>query len=100
MPRKPNYPITPLPPDMPAETVRELFAQNLQRALNEKGWIQSDLSRKADVGRDNISKYLRGKSPTRLQFRCGLAARRTGLGYRACGLTAQKAPYVFFLIAR
>lgn len=61
MTKKPTYPTTPLPPDMSAETARDLFAQSLQRAMNEKRWIAAELSRRSGIGRDNISKYLRGK---------------------------------------
>jgi transcriptional regulator with XRE-family HTH domain len=44
------------------------FAKRLQDALNEKGWTQSELARRmapmlkeSRIGRDNISKYVRGK---------------------------------------
>jgi len=46
----------------PAEAVKADFARRLQKALNEKGWNQSDLARAADIGRDSVSVYLRGKS--------------------------------------
>ena len=52
----------------PPEAIRMEFARRLQAALNEKGWTQSELARRvaklvptSRVGRDNISKYVRGK---------------------------------------
>ncbi len=46
----------------PAEAIKADFARRLQKALNDKGWNQSDLARAADIGRDSVSVYLRGKS--------------------------------------
>jgi transcriptional regulator with XRE-family HTH domain len=44
------------------------FAKRLQDRLNDKGWTQSELARRmapllkeSRIGRDNISKYVRGK---------------------------------------
>jgi transcriptional regulator with XRE-family HTH domain len=44
------------------------FAKRLQDKLNDKGWTQSELARRmapllkeSRIGRDNISKYVRGK---------------------------------------
>jgi transcriptional regulator with XRE-family HTH domain len=44
------------------------FAKRLQDCLNDKGWTQSELARRmapllkeSRIGRDNISKYVRGK---------------------------------------
>jgi len=44
------------------------FAKRLQDALNDRGWNQSELARRmapllkeSRIGRDNISKYVRGK---------------------------------------
>ena len=52
----------------PPEAIRMEFARRLQHALNEKGWTQSELARRvapllkhSRIGRDNISKYVRGK---------------------------------------
>ena len=52
----------------PPEAIRMEFARRLQAALNEKGWTQSELARRvapllkhSRLGRDNISKYVRGK---------------------------------------
>jgi transcriptional regulator with XRE-family HTH domain len=52
----------------PPAAVRMAFAKSLQDALNEKGWTQSELARRmapylkeSRIGRDNISKYVRGK---------------------------------------
>lgn len=55
-------------PGAPPSAVRLEFARRLQRALNEKGWTQAELARRmapllkeSRIGRDNISKYVRGK---------------------------------------
>lgn len=52
----------------PPEAIRMEFARRLQHALNERGWTQSELARHVApllknrrLGRDNISKYVRGK---------------------------------------
>ena len=52
----------------PPEAIRTEFARRLQAALNAKGWTQSELARRvapllneSRIGRDNISKYVRGK---------------------------------------
>lgn len=37
------------------------LADALRRLLQEKGWNQSELARRADIGRDNISRYLNGR---------------------------------------
>src|SRR5262245_28530893 len=52
----------------PPVAIRMDFARRLQDALNDKGWTQSELARRmapllkeSRIGRDNISKYVRGK---------------------------------------
>lgn len=40
----------------------EEFGKRLYKALLDKGWNQSDLARAANVGRDSISQYVRGKT--------------------------------------
>ena len=52
----------------PPAAIRQDFARRLQNALNDKGWTQAELARRmapllkeSRVGRDNISKYVRGK---------------------------------------
>jgi transcriptional regulator with XRE-family HTH domain len=52
----------------PPEAIRRDFAKRLQDALNDRGWTQSELARRmapllkeSRIGRDNISKYVRGK---------------------------------------
>lgn len=52
----------------PPEAIRLAFARRLQASLNERGWTQSELARRvapllkeSRIGRDNISKYVRGK---------------------------------------
>jgi len=50
------------------EAIRMEFARRLQAALSERGWTQAELARRtapllkhSRLGRDNISKYVRGK---------------------------------------
>jgi transcriptional regulator with XRE-family HTH domain len=52
----------------PPVAIRMDFAKRLQDKLNDKGWTQSELARRmapllkeSRIGRDNISKYVRGK---------------------------------------
>lgn len=52
----------------PPVAIRMDFAKRLQDALSDKGWTQSELARRmapllreSRIGRDNISKYVRGK---------------------------------------
>jgi len=56
-------------PAFSPEDVRAEFARRLSAYLDERGWNQSELSRRAserlqdgEVSRDNISSYVRGKS--------------------------------------
>ncbi|MEP3248081.1 MAG: helix-turn-helix transcriptional regulator [Sneathiella sp.] len=46
----------------PKEVIRREFANRLQSAMIDKGWNQSELGRRANLGRDNISAYIRGIS--------------------------------------
>lgn len=57
-----------VPMGAPPDAIRMDFARRLQAALVEKGWTQSELARRvapllktSRLGRDNISKYVRGK---------------------------------------
>ena len=50
------------------EIRRTEFGRRLQKALNDKGWTQSELARRIAsklptfrIGRDNVSKWVRGK---------------------------------------
>src|SRR5262245_21670163 len=52
----------------PPSAIRLDFARRLQNALSDKGWNQAELARRvapllkeSRIGRDNISKYVRGK---------------------------------------
>ena len=52
----------------PPAAIRMDFAKRLQDALSDRGWTQSELARRmapllkeSRIGRDNISKYVRGK---------------------------------------
>lgn len=62
--------------DLNAENIKAEFARRLQAAMIEKGWNQSELARRAsallpkpekgqkrgaDIGRDSVSHYMRGK---------------------------------------
>jgi len=41
---------------------RAEFGKRLQSLMLKKGWNQSELARKCDLGRDSISQYVRGRS--------------------------------------
>jgi transcriptional regulator with XRE-family HTH domain len=64
-----NGPPTDLPPGAPRDAVRVEFARRLQRAMVDKGWNQSELSRRAShhlpkdkpMGRDSVSSYVRAR---------------------------------------
>lgn len=62
--------------DLNAENIKSEFARRLQAAMIERGWNQSELARRAtamlpkpekgqkrgaDIGRDSVSHYMRGK---------------------------------------
>jgi transcriptional regulator with XRE-family HTH domain len=53
---------------LPLAALRREYANNLQDRLIDKGWTQSELARRvapllkeSRIGRDNISKYVRGR---------------------------------------
>lgn len=57
-----------LPAGAPKDMLKQVFAERLQSLLNERGWSQTDLARRAstisnkNVTRDRISKYAGGKA--------------------------------------
>jgi transcriptional regulator with XRE-family HTH domain len=49
----------------PKHLTKAQFGQRVYRLMLRRGWTQSELSRRADLGRDLISAYVRGiKMPT------------------------------------
>mgnify|MGYP006266634757 CR=1 FL=1 len=44
------------------DTARLQFARTLRAMMHDKGWNQSELARRAELGRDNISGYIRGRT--------------------------------------
>lgn len=44
-----------------SQKIKQEFARKLQKAMLEKGWNQSELARRAGMGRDNISGYMSGR---------------------------------------
>lgn len=46
----------------PPDHVRLAIGSRIQAKLTEKGWKQSELARRADIGRDSVSLYIRGKN--------------------------------------
>jgi transcriptional regulator with XRE-family HTH domain len=59
----------PLSKGSPRDAIKVDFAKRLQQAMTKKGWNQSELARRAtqyleegDIGRDNISHYIRAVS--------------------------------------
>ena len=54
---------TPTPVDLaPAHLTKQQFGQRVYRLMRSKGWSQSELARRADLPRDSISVYVRGRS--------------------------------------
>lgn len=54
----------------PRALTKQEFGRRLHALLLEKGWNQSELARRAELGRDAISTYVRGRSfpePTSLK---------------------------------
>lgn len=49
-------------PSEPRQLSKQEFGRRLQRLLVERGLNQSELARRAGVGRDSISTYIRGRS--------------------------------------
>jgi transcriptional regulator with XRE-family HTH domain len=50
------------PAELPQEMTKHEFGRSLLERIVNNGWNQSDLARYADVGRDAISAYVRGKA--------------------------------------
>ena len=44
------------------DAMKAAFAQRLLAVMRERGWTQSELARRARIGRDNVSGYIRGKN--------------------------------------
>jgi transcriptional regulator with XRE-family HTH domain len=44
------------------DAMKAAFAQRLLSVMRERGWTQSELARRARIGRDNVSGYIRGKN--------------------------------------
>lgn len=44
------------------DAMKAAFAQRLVAVMRERGWTQSELARRARIGRDNVSGYIRGKN--------------------------------------
>jgi transcriptional regulator with XRE-family HTH domain len=54
----------------PKHLTKQEFGRRLYRLLLERGWNQSELARRADLPRDSVSTYIRGRSlptPTSLK---------------------------------
>lgn len=54
----------------PSHLTKQQFGKRLYELMLKKGWTQSELGRRADLPRDSISVYVRGKSlptPTSLK---------------------------------
>lgn len=46
----------------PKALTRQEFGRRLHALMLERGWNQSELARQADIGRDAVSTYIRGRS--------------------------------------
>jgi len=44
------------------DAVRQQFARKVRTLMHDKGWNQSELARRAELGRDNVSGYVRGRN--------------------------------------
>jgi transcriptional regulator with XRE-family HTH domain len=60
--RNAHFNLEPTSTDEPGELSKIEFGRRLQQLMLRKEWNQSDVARKADLGRDAISMYIRGKS--------------------------------------
>ena len=49
-------------PLVPKDPLKQEFAQRLARLMTKKGWRQSELARRADMPRDSVSTYVRGRT--------------------------------------
>lgn len=45
----------------PREIKRQEFGRRLAALLTERGWNQSELARRSEIGRDAVSTYIRGR---------------------------------------
>ena len=75
MARKSRHSLGPTPDEMtpqltPVALSRQEFGRRLQGLLLSKGWNQSELARRAGIGRDSVSTYVNGKTfPTPLALK-------------------------------
>jgi transcriptional regulator with XRE-family HTH domain len=59
-----------MPPLTPKHLTRQEFGNRLYKLMLRKGWTQSELARRADMPRDSVSTYIRGRTmptPTNVQ---------------------------------
>jgi len=69
MSRSTRYHLDEIPDGANRHLSKEQFGRKLYHLMLEKGWNQSELARRADLTRDSISTYIRGKSlPTALSL--------------------------------
>lgn len=65
MPRETRYHLDEMPKDstlVPRRLEKEEFGRRLWKLMRARGWNQSELARQADLPRDSVSVYVRGKS--------------------------------------
>lgn len=65
MPKKSRFHVDELPSDStlaPKHLTKQEFGRRLYRLMLAKGWNQSELARKAELPRDSVSVYVRGRS--------------------------------------
>lgn len=65
MPRKTRFHVDEMPSDptlAPKHLTKQEFGRRLYRLMISKGWNQSELARQAQLPRDSVSVYVRGRS--------------------------------------
>jgi transcriptional regulator with XRE-family HTH domain len=59
---RPHLPVVSDGKDAPKQLTKEQFGQRVYNLMVKKGWTQSELARQADMPRDSISLYVRGRT--------------------------------------
>lgn len=77
---------------------KRAFGRRLLQAMRERGWNQSELARRCDIGRDSVSNYVNGKvMPSRstiilMADKLGMPVKELRVGGDAWMFEENKAP--------